>query len=74
MGTSTERAQIIECLESQQARLIEPFRVDSQRLDRVVANSHFCELVRPAGLEPATPSLEGSCSIHLSYGRRAVSA
>ena len=26
-------------------------------------------LARPAGLEPATPSLEGSCSIHLSYGR-----
>ena len=29
----------------------------------------FCELARPAGLEPAAPSLEGSCSIHLSYGR-----
>ena len=28
-------------------------------------------LVRPAGLEPATCSLEGCCSIHLSY-RRAV--
>jgi hypothetical protein len=27
------------------------------------------ELVRPAGLEPATPCLEGRCSIHLSYGR-----
>ena len=26
-------------------------------------------LVRPAGLEPATCSLEGCCSIHLSYGR-----
>jgi hypothetical protein len=26
-------------------------------------------LVRPAGLEPATPCLEGRCSIHLSYGR-----
>ena len=26
-------------------------------------------LARPAGLEPATPSLEGSCSIQLSYGR-----
>ena len=25
--------------------------------------------VRPAGLEPATHSLEGCCSIHLSYGR-----
>jgi hypothetical protein len=28
-------------------------------------------LVRPAGIEPATPSLEGSCSIPLSYGRGA---
>ena len=26
-------------------------------------------VVRPAGLEPATPCLEGRCSIHLSYGR-----
>ena len=25
--------------------------------------------MRPAGFEPATPSLEGSCSIQLSYGR-----
>ena len=25
--------------------------------------------VRPAGLEPATPCLEGRCSIRLSYGR-----
>ena len=30
-----------------------------------------CEimLMRPAGFEPATNSLEGCCSIHLSYGR-----
>src|SRR5436189_4006738 len=27
------------------------------------------EVARPAGLEPAAPSLEGSCSIQLSYGR-----
>lgn len=26
-------------------------------------------LVRPEGLEPSTPCLEGRCSIHLSYGR-----
>ena len=28
------------------------------------------KLARPAGVEPATTSLEGWCSIHLSYGRR----
>ena len=27
------------------------------------------QMARPAGLEPAAPSLEGSCSIRLSYGR-----
>lgn len=29
------------------------------------------EMVRPAGLEPATSRLEGECSIQLSYGRDA---
>ena len=27
------------------------------------------EMARPGGLEPPTTSLEGTCSIHLSYGR-----
>src|SRR5262245_21667344 len=27
---------------------------------------------RPAGIEPATPSLEGSCSVRLSYGRLCI--
>ncbi len=31
------------------------------------------EVVRPAGLEPATLCLEGRCSIHLSYGRTRTS-
>lgn len=29
-------------------------------------------LARPEGIEPSTKSLEGSCSIRLSYGRNAV--
>lgn len=27
------------------------------------------DVARPAGLKPAAPCLEGTCSIHLSYGR-----
>ena len=35
-----------------------------------VAESQVTErMARPAGLEPATPCLEGRCSVHLSYGR-----
>jgi hypothetical protein len=31
-------------------------------------------MVRPAGFEPATPCLEGRCSIRLSYGRKGTYA
>ncbi len=31
--------------------------------------THHIKMVRPKGLEPLAHCLEGSCSIHLSYGR-----
>jgi hypothetical protein len=56
------------------ARLLEP-KASSNRArirpmpHQAEAATHELQLARPAGLEPATPSLEGSCSIQLSYGR-----
>ena len=39
------------------------------RDDVVFSNENVHERVRPGGFEPPTNSLEGCCSIHLSYGR-----
>ena len=37
-----------------------------------LATEQVFELARPAGFEPATRCLEGSCSVRLSYGRSNV--
>ena len=36
-------------------------------------NDNYRNMVRPAGLEPATLGLEGRCSIQMSYGRMTCS-
>ena len=50
--------------------IINQFRsqIRERRCDYAVSRDQK-EMARPAGLEPAAPSLEGSCSIRLSYGR-----
>jgi hypothetical protein len=35
----------------------------------MAAPAFYITLVRPTGIEPVTPSLEGWCSIRLSYGQ-----
>jgi hypothetical protein len=45
------------------------FRPSSRYRLSVICQSDLRKLARPAGFEPATPGLEGRCSIHLSYGR-----
>src|SRR5258705_3583146 len=54
----------------QQLFFPEGIAFDGNRFDRTAATALlFNYLARPAGLEPAAPRLEVSCSIHLSYGR-----
>ena len=48
-----------------------PIRDISQRRAIEVREERWLEM-RPAGFEPATHSLEGCCSIQLSYGRQTV--
>ncbi len=46
-------------------------QTDAYTSERITkANWKYAGVVAcPAGIEPATPSLEGSCSIQLSYGQ-----
>src|ERR1700757_3847250 len=44
--------------------------IGSPRMSKEVLKSS--DLARPAGFEPATRCLEGSCSVRLSYGRSNV--
>ena len=41
---------------------------DAKRERIIVAISAAAEMATPAGIEPATSCLEGTCSIQLSYG------
>ncbi len=55
-----------------QTRFVTPGVTQKQNLishDEQMIFKCFILLVRPEGLEPSTPCLEGRCSIHLSYGR-----
>ena len=42
---------------------------DSEQGSITATTCSGAKVARPAGLEPATPGLEGRCSIQLSYGR-----
>ena len=52
---------------------VAPHDIHAERRSYSVWTSLFRRLARPAGFEPAAPSLEGSCSIQLSYGRASAS-
>jgi hypothetical protein len=51
----------------------EQLEIDNDQLKFIaVFNCAKNSLVRPSGLEPLTYSLEGCCSIRLSYGRSSM--
>ncbi len=48
---------------------IPPDAFRTQKRPRSISGGGVDRLARPGGFEPPAKSLEGSCSVHLSYGR-----
>ena len=65
-STNWATITIVKVLNPRQKLLVAIY-ADEYTYDK--ATGLTVELVRPAGLEPATTRLEGGCSIQLSYGR-----
>ncbi len=63
LGRSCGRVRSPDCCCGAPGRILHRLRPDGR------INKCPSVMARPAGFEPATSSLEGSCSIQLSYGR-----